>query len=314
MKNCPPSFLMTVAAAALMAGSAVTPGMAKTPVVEKPAEKIIWESAASSASRPVKSIENYGLIPHKARYNLQMVHNNAPTKVSDIQGVMTYNFVKTCQSWLTDQTLNLEMVQTDGIPMRSVNHFFSDERFDGTEYHYSSDNVINKQPVDRGVGKVFADNKKKAYYAYHQGMEGKLEKIVFPKVTFPVHHLTEILYQAKKGTPIYHATVFDGSFADEPVSINAITSSHRNTVDDTLKAVFADYKQYLSPSNWSISYAYFKNDTAPQDEETSPDPDYESEVKMMENGIITELTIQYPDFILKGNLVGFEPLDKPKCQ
>ncbi len=308
MKNYYHYAMMSVATGALIAGFAGQV-LAKQDVPAPEKEKIIWESKVSPVS---KSIENYGLVPHKARYNLQMVHNNAPTKVSDIQGIMTYNFVKTCQSWLTDQTLNLEMVQTDGIPMRSVNHFFSDERFDGSEYHYASDNVINKQPVDRSVGKVFGDKKHEHYYAYHQGMDKQAQRLDYPNLTFPVHHLTEILYQSKKGNPIYHASVFDGSFADEPVSINAVTSSHRNTVDDTLKSVFAKYKQYLSPSSWSISYAYFKNDGAADDSETSPD--YESEVKMMENGIITELTIQYPDFILKGNLVGFEPLDKPRCR
>lgn len=256
------------------------------------------------------SNNNAGLISHQAIYTLELSKNHNPTKLSDIRGKMHYRFVSSCDGWITDQQFQMEFLQPDDVPLRTKSAFFGNEAFDGSRYIFAYENIINDQVTDKIVGQVNRGGGNQKPYLYLQFPETSIETLKQDDIVFPVQHMLLLAKKAHDGENIHHASIFDGSFAREPIAVNAVIGHEVKDNKSAVQKVFKNHMDVLDAKGWSVSYAYYKS----EDQGEAAPPDYESEAHILENGIITGMLIKYPDFVIQGRLQSFEPLEEPVCE
>ena len=243
-----------------------------------------------------------GLAPHRAVYDINLIATHSGSQILNISGQMTYEWKPVCGASTTDHHFKLFYEYADSPGMRIASDFATFESQDGKELQYSSRRKRNGDMYQeiRGI----ADMKGKGGAAVYSKPEGTRYDLSAGTL-FPVGHTLELIRAAKAGKKFLNAQVFDGSDEDGPIEINAF-------VGKTVKPpVFKDDKKIdtslLKSKAWNVRMAVFPSG---DDEEES---DYEMTLAFHENGIISDMTIDYDDFSVEQKLVSLEKISAETC-
>ena len=240
------------------------------------------------------------LIPHHAFYTLQLGKKGDQSNIIDAHGGMAIEVSETCDAWVTEQRLRLAVVRDEGEEVVTDNNFTSWESKDGLRYRFSVRNRLNGQVTEEFRGE--------AHLKPHGGpgtatfTQPEKREINLPKgALFPTSHVAQLLEAVRKGTQIFNRIVFDGATADGPDEINAIVGK-----SSPLEKLPALEKKLGQPS-WPMRWAFYPLGSQAET------PDYEIAVRILEDGVVADVTLIYEDFEVGGKIEYFEPLPKPKC-
>jgi len=245
------------------------------------------------------------LAPHKALYDIEMVSKKSGSQVLNISGQMYFEGKMTCDAWLTDHRFKLLYEYADSSPMTITSNFSTYETLDGREFSYTSRRERNGELYEelRGHATRDKDGAGKAVYSMPEGLEFAIAENAF----FPMGHTAEMVRQINDGKKFFTATVFDGSDKDGPVEINTFIGNpvpqppppadgkDGNVIDASLLAVPAR----------NVRMAFFPL-ADPQTE-----ADYEMSVVFHDNGIISNMLIEYDQFSIKQTMTALEKIDPP---
>lgn len=244
------------------------------------------------------------LVPHKALYDINLVATRSGSQVLNISGQMFYEWKPTCDAWITDHRFNLYYEYSDSPGMRITSDFSTFESFDGETFNFSS---RRKRDGDlyqelRGIGTV-NNEEQEASFNMPEGLKYDLK----PKTLFPMAHTIETIKHVREGSKFFAAHVFDGSDEEGPIEINTFIGKPVNAMAEIQPSANLDMS-LINTSARKIRMAVFP--------ETNPESvaDYEMSMIFHENGIISDMLIEYDDFSVKQDLVALEKLNIDACK
>jgi hypothetical protein len=252
----------------------------------------VFVSAAHSVS---------DLVPHRALYTVSLEKGIANSAVSSADGIMSVAMEKTCDGWIYTQELKTVIQPVEGNSIQQVAFFTSWESLDGLEYTFASRSVQNGNFSElRGTASLEADG---------SGGRARFSKPIsqevdLPKGTmFPVSHTVRLLDEMRSGARFFSRIVFSGSDDLQPELINAfIGDAILPTEHDTGKL-----GNLGDRTGWPLSLAFF-----PLASDTGI-PSFELQVLQLDNGISSNMLMDFGDFATDITAQKIEPLDWPRC-
>jgi len=245
------------------------------------------------------------LAPHKALYNIKMISRSSASQILNISGQMFYEWRTGCEAWTTDHRFNLFYEYADSPPIRITSDFSTYETFDGKSFDYSSRRKRNGDMYQeiRGRAEMRTDQGGEAIYSKPEGLVFDLE----PEMLFPMSHSLGILQRAAAGDKFYSARIFDGSDEEGPVEVNTFIGSPV-AADNIVQAQDGIDGALLASPAWNVRMAFF-----PLIENTE-DAEYEMDVVFHENGVISDMVVEYRDFAVTQKLAALEVLTPEDCE
>ena len=240
-----------------------------------------------------------GLVPHKALYDIKMVARHSGSQVLDIKGQMTYEWKPSCEAWITDHHFKLDYDYTDNPPMEVISDFSTYEAFDGKNFNFSSRRQRDGQLYEELRGSSTAAQ---ASYSMPEGVTFDLA----PGTLFPMAHTVETLERLKAGDKFFNAVIFDGSDTEGPVEINAFLGKPVNAMAGITPSPELDAALVNTPA-WNVRMAFFPLN------KPEAGSDYEMSVVIHDNGVISDMLVEYGDFSVTQKLAAVERLEPASC-
>jgi len=240
------------------------------------------------------------LAPHKALYEIKMVATRSGSQIVNISGQMFYEWKPTCDAWVTDHRFTLFYEYADSPGMKVSSDFSTYETFDGESFNFSArrkrDNTLYQEL--RGQANLVNEQGGKATYTIPDELNFNLNQ----DALFPMSHTVEMIKQAKSNKKFFQSTVFDGSDDEGPVEINTFIGKPVNAMTLVNGNDNIDMSLINTPA-WQVRMAVFpKLDPRAQS-------DYEMSMVFHENGVISDMLVEYDDFSVTQSLVALEKLD-----
>lgn len=243
------------------------------------------------------------LVPHKALYSIDLIATHSGSQVTNIGGQMLYETRNECDAWVTDHrfTLNYEYAESPG--MRISSDFSTYESADGKSLNFVSRRSRDGEMYQeiRGAAEVGPKTSRALYT-----MPEKLEQKLSADTLFPTGHTIELIRRAERGDKFYTAAVFDGSDEEGPIEINSFIGKEvkPEKLDDKNPKIDSALTKNKA---WHVRMAVF-----PQADKGELS-DYEMSIIFHENGVISDMRIDYNDFSVRQKLIALEKLPVPSC-
>lgn len=240
-----------------------------------------------------------GFIPHKALYDIKLSSKKSGAKVSNITGKMLYEWQPSCDAWIANHRFDMVYEYAELPSVRIKSDYSTYESFDGKTLNFSSQRKRGEVILEELRGKA---TNKQANFTIPDDLSFEFTD----KTLFPMAHTLDVLEKIKSGTKFYNATVFDGSDTDGPFDINSFIGK---------KATYTPLEEYeenidsdlIEKQAWNLRLAFFP---LAQTEAVS---DYEMSLIFHENGVISDMKIEYSDFSVSQTLIAIEKLGD-KCE
>lgn len=260
--------------------------------------------AAPAIAMGPKAAADITLVPHKALYDIDMIEVRSGGQILNISGKMFYEWKPTCEAWVTDHRFSLHYEYADSPGMQIVSDFSTFESFDGKTFDFTSRRKRDGQLYQelRGRGEV-SKGGGEAVFSIPEDLVFDLKDGTY----FPMGHTVELVKKAREGKKFFSASVFDGSDEEGPVEINTFIGAKANPLT-ILKPSDDMDMSLLNTEAWNVRMAVF-----PQ---TNPEAaaDYEMSMVFHDNGIISDMVIEYDDFSISQKLVALEKIDVLACE
>lgn len=236
--------------------------------------------------------------PHRAIYDVVLTATRSGAQIINIRGKMFYEWGMACDAFVTNHRFNLVYEYADSPGMRVSSDFSTYEAKDGSSFNFSSRRARDGQLYQdlRGHSDLT-----QALYTSPKDLSFDLPS----GVMFPSAHTLHMIAEMKKGSTFFPAKVFDGSDEDGPIEINTFFGPAANPMKTIKPSDKLDMALLNTPAR-HVRMAVFPLDS---DEEES---DYEMSLVFHENGVISDMLIDYDDFSVRQTLVALEKM-QPTC-
>lgn len=233
------------------------------------------------------------LAPHRAVYDLVLDNASERSGIRALSGRMVYEFNGSpCDGYTTSYRF---VTKIDTTEKSSLTDQQTTTYEDGAGKSF---NFVTRTFVDRALDSEI----KGAAVSEPDGLKVALEKpkaenVALAKTQFPTQHLIELIEKADEGQSFYETNLFDGSDDAATVMTTTVIVGKPAAVTDAdpeKKALNA----LATDQVWPVDIAYF--DLTKKEQET---PEYRISFKLHENGVTRDLTMDYGDFSMKGQLV-----------
>lgn len=243
-----------------------------------------------------------GVMPHKALYDVRLSAKKSDSNISNISGTMFYEWQPSCDAWVSTHRFDMTYEYPEVPPVRITSDFSTYESFDGGTFNFTMQRKrggILYEEI-RGGAKVGEgkDYPVDAVYSIPKDLSFHL-----PEGTlFPMAHTLSVLEKIKQGKRFYNATIFDGSDEQGPVDVNSFIGKAAAYSPPEEYAQYID-KDLIAAQGWNMRLAFFPLNNF---EEIA---DYEMSLVVHENGVITDMEVNYKDFSVTQTLRALEPLE-----
>ena len=245
------------------------------------------------------------IIPHRAAYELKLEQAVSGSNIVNVEGFMSYDWSRQCDGWTNDQRLFLAIQYPDKQTVKFKAVSVTWESGDGLRFRFK----INRE----GMGQ---DDERIEGEATLEKLGGKGE-ILFDKpnkkrvrlpagTLFPTQHTLLTLQKAIRGETFDRQVVFDGGDLKGAAAITTVFSAKRAEIK-LPKAV----KGYSPKPVYPMTLAFFP----PESEGGHRDSLPQSELRIFyqADGIAPRIHLNYGDFKLRGDMIGFKKLPQPDC-
>jgi hypothetical protein len=251
--------------------------------------------------------------PHRALYSLSLESSKAGSGVVDASGAMIYEWGETCDAWTVQQRFRLRLVYEDTDPVELSSTLVSWESKDGLRYRFNERRLRNGEPDEEVRGEARLDGPGKGGKADFTKPDSTTLTLA-PSVLFPTAHTLLLIERALAGDNFLSREVFDGATEDNASQISAVIGPRIDppAKSDKAAAGIKDKDQGLkSPlierPSWRVRLAFFPADAK------ADEPDYELGMRLYDNGVSGDMSLDYSDYVIRAKLDEIEPLSKPAC-
>ena len=257
------------------------------------------------------AIPTEGFAPHKALYDIKITRIKSGSPVTGVSGDMFYKWSDECSGYATDHRFNIRYDYAEQPAVRISSRYIAFEYKNGSEMSYVSIHDENGKRSDEisGIAKRKDDKSGEAINTKPEGLRFTLPQ----DFVFPTQHTKEVLARAMRGDKFYSAIMYDGSDAEGPIEINAVIGKETKTADISTKAGVDE--RLLSNRAWPVRLAFFKYLENNQMSDEDIKPLYEMDILLHENGVVSEINVDYDSFSVRQDLTALTPLPlKLDCQ
>jgi EipB-like len=264
-------------------------------------------TAAAAAEVPLP----VSFVPHRAIYQLEIDRTTAGSGVTDVNGRIVYELTgSACEGFTqnmrfvtvtsnsegSSQTTDLRTSSWEGVPSKKL-------RFNSSTYYNDQLTEQARGSAERkGISEVpsvdLAKPEKKTF---------ALEQPVY----FPMQHSAALINAARSGKTHFAADLYDGS--EKGAKIYATSAIIGQRVAPGASKSLAGLKggeALDAVPSWPVSISYFsKGNLAHKDEL----PLYEMSYRFHENGVTSEIVLDYGEYAMKGQLKELVMLDPSPC-
>lgn len=237
--------------------------------------------------------------PHRALYDVTLVSKKSGAQIVDLRGQMFFELKHSCEAWISEHHFTLNYQFTDAAPFQIKSDFTTFENFDGKMLNFSTQRKRDEMIYEEFRGSAEKDpesGKGKASFKIPEGLEYELPFGSY----FPVGHTIKVLEEAAAGKKFFVAPIFDGSDGEGPFEVSAFISPQ-------VKTDYGFNTTIINQVAWPIRMAFF---SLKNREETA---EYEMDIMLHDNGIISNMVIEYEDFAVRQKLVALEELPYAEC-
>ena len=245
--------------------------------------------------------------PHRALYNLSL--DSAKTRGSGVaaaSGAMYYEWGEACDGWTVDQRFRLRVVYAEEGAVSINSSLLTWESKDGLRYKFNEKRLRNGNVEDDIHGEAHLNGKDKGGVAQFDKPD-QTKLTLAPAVLFPTAHTLVLIERAQAGDTFLARKVFDGAAVDNAGQITAVIGPQLKPDPSPAKPL---NNPLLQRPSWRVSLAFFPANSNKGDVET---PDYQLTMRLLDNGVSQDMTLDYGDYVLKAKLDDIEALPKPSC-
>ena len=273
----------------------------KTPVLGATFAALVMAAPAHGQQQAVDSPR---LVPHRAAYDLSLLKStgsNAPVAAS---GRIVYDFTgSACEGYTVAFRQFTELTPAEGetrsSDMRSTTYESGDHKtFRFRVEHLDAGRVT--KTID-GTATRSGDGALSLALKQPSPVQSDLDH----DAVFPTDMMLQALRTAQAGQPILPLKIFDGSDGGEKVyhTMSIIGKPVTAPMTDASK----DIAEMKDMRRWSTRVSYFDV------EKIDAPPVYMMTFQMWENGVSSDLIIDYGDFQIKGEMKSLEMLPSKPC-
>lgn len=263
---------------------------------EKPDQEVIKPEFSA--------MEIAAIAPHKALYKIEMVQKSSSAQVLNISGQMYFEWKPVCDAWSTNHRFDLLYDYADSPQMRISSAFTTYESIAGDSFDFNSSRRRNNEIYEelRGHATIMPAHEGQAVFTLPADL-----KFDLPKGTlFPMAQTLAVLKAAREGKKFLKVTIFDGSDDEGPVEVNTFIGAPVNGLSGVTPSAAINPALLKGPAR-KVRLAFFPLNN------TDPDSDYEMNMVLQDNGVISDMRVDYKDFSVTQKLIGLEPIKAESC-
>ncbi len=248
------------------------------------------------------------LIAHRAVYDLTLARTRGNSQMQSVRGRILYDFNgSACEGYTLNFRQLSELDTGEGKVAVSDLRSTTWEDGAGKQFRFSAENNLNDRQVESVEGEARRRSDAIAVtLTKPQDKSFDLEA----KIVFPTEHMGRIIEAARARRTLLELPVFDGSENGEKV-YNTLTVIGPPIPPNERKPTDAAAGQGVLEGmiRWPATISYFdRSKTA--GEQT---PVYAISFELYENGISRALSLDYTDFIIRGEMTSLEIKDSKAC-
>lgn len=266
---------------------------------------LVAAAGAGAASAAANDI--IPLAPHRAIYDFTLARAAAGA-ISDMTGRMVYELTgSACEGYTQSMRFVTRATNGDGSASVSDLRTTSFEDAAGKVFRFTSNQYRDDKLSESTIG----DAARRSADVQVELTKPKTATLTLkPDVMFPVEHSIRLLEAARRNETIFQADLYDGSDKGEKVyTTTAVIGAGKARGHNATLARIENAERLNEFKSWLISMSYFEPNALRQDAV----PSYELGFLFFENGVVRQLTLDYGDFALKGDLQAITFLDPAPC-
>jgi hypothetical protein len=240
------------------------------------------------------------LASHKALYDLRLVDGVGTKAPASASGRIAFDFSSACEGYAQTLRQVVDMQPQEGERQITETRTATYEGLKGDGFRFNIATQGGKgEEVD---GHAERDARGALAIALNRPQPFKLNAA--NDVLFPTQHIEKVIDAARRGEKILLARVYDASDDGRKIfNVTAIIGKARETPDSD-KGAQTDILRGLR--RWPVALAYFPSNLR------DGQPDYVLSFDLYENGVSSDLKLDYGDFVLTGELtdIAFPPAAK----
>jgi hypothetical protein len=274
-----------------------------------------WAVAATLAgllmSFPAQAVEPVQFVPHRAVYELSLADSTAGSGVSGISGRMVYELNgSACDGYTQNMRFVTVMTNQEGTETISDLRNSSWEDADGRKLRFSSTQYQNDELADSSQGDAARSKGTTPVVGVDLTKPAKKRVTLPTDIYFPMQHASSLVQAAKSGIKFFRANLYDGSEKGEKYYLtNTVIGNEIAAGAKPLSTKFEGAEKLAAVASWPMTISYFEANKDREDEL----PAYELSFRYFENGVTSDLRIDYGEFAIKGELKQLTFLDPGKC-
>ncbi len=250
------------------------------------------------------------LAAHKAYYTLEVKRIDKSAGLSDVSGRLAYEIKGSdCDGYAVNYRIANRFIRNDGSdPQESDYRLTSFETGDGFSLDVQQLQFMNGESKVKARIKAARTALDGEVSADLSGDESKSFK-VDGKAMFPSIFQKHLVDLAQAGKPRDDVLVYEGSDGEKTSRVITFIGTKKsglqleNVSDDATKTTFAKL------AYWPVTMSYYPVDTS-----GDVQPDYQASFNMFENGVSTDLVLDYGTYALTGKLNKIELLKQDACK
>lgn len=248
------------------------------------------------------------LASHRAMYSLEISRLDSKSGYSSIDGKLAYELLgSVCEGYAVNYRIANRYVEAEKGSRILDTQLTTWESGDGLEM-----NLSQKQFVDNNLDSEERLKVKRA--ATGSAASGSftlpkpLDFTLAADAMFPSAHQTKLLEAAMAGKTRDVSMVFDGSDGEKIYKAITFIGKKREPGSFALDQNNPETEPLRGMASWPISISYFANS------DDAEAPVYQAGFNMYENGISTDLLMDYGSYAMKGTLVKLDLLKVEACK
>jgi hypothetical protein len=264
-----------------------------------------------SVMAPARGDTNFVVFqPHRAIYDISLVDTVPGSGVAGMTGRMVYELNGSdCEGYT--QNLRFVTVMTNQEGEETVNDLRNSswESTASKSYRFSTSQYQNDILADSSQGDA-TGNKTRTATSVELTKPVNKRLPLPPDTYFPIEHAVALISSAKAGRTFFKANLYDGSERGEKYYLTSAVIGKKYTAGArAVSAAMKGGERLLAVESWPVTISYFE---VGKDKEDST-PTYELHFRYFENGITSDLKIDYGEFEIQGSLKDVTYLEAAKC-
>jgi hypothetical protein len=243
------------------------------------------------------------LASHRAIYELTLDKATGSKAPSQARGRIVFDFSAACEGYVQNFRQITELTPTEGATKLSDMRSATFEALDGGDYRFKIETKVDNASAEQVDGKA---QKAKDQVDVDLQRPRRAHLDIAGPALFPTEHLLHIVAAARAGESLLEARVYDGT-GEGDKAFDTLTVIGK-AIEAPAPEKAAQNAALKGVKRWRASVSYFEPG------KRDGQPIYVLSFDLYENGVSRALSLDYGDFVLKGEMTELTVQPSAPCK